>query len=77
MNYREIAKILLGEHPQTIAIALTRIPAQQAGEILKLLPSFMQADLLTRISQINDLPVEVIEEVDTLMAELLARYGQG
>ncbi|MDY0301942.1 MAG: hypothetical protein RBQ99_10205 [Trichlorobacter sp.] len=75
MNYREIAKVLLGEHPQTIAIALTRIPAAQAGEILKLLPSFMQADLLTRISQIDELPQEVVEEVDGLMTELINRFG--
>ncbi len=40
MDYRRIAKELLNEHPQTIAVALSRLPAEHAGEILKLLPGF-------------------------------------
>jgi len=71
MNYRAIAKALLNEHPQTIAIALTRLPAEQAGEILKLLPTFVQANLVQRISQTDELPEEVLEEIDALLAEIL------
>lgn len=40
MDYRAIAKLLLQEHPQTIAVALTRLEPEQAGQIIKLLPSF-------------------------------------
>lgn len=75
MNYRNIAKALLNEHPQTIAIALTRLPAEQAGEILKLLPSFTQADLLQRISQTDELPAEVVEEIDALLGGILRSQG--
>ena len=46
MNYRAIAKELLSEHPQTIAVALARLPAEHSSEILKLLPAFM--NLLSR-----------------------------
>jgi len=75
MNYRTIAKTLLNEHPQTIAIALTRLPAEQAGEILKLLPTFIQADLVQRISQTDELPAEVVEEIDALLAGILRSQG--
>lgn len=75
MNYRAIAKALLNEHPQTIAIALTRLPAEQAGELLKLLPSFIQADLVQRISQTDELPSDVVEEIDALLAGILRNTG--
>lgn len=71
MNYRAIAKALLNEHPQTIAVALARLEPQHAGEILKLLPGFIQADLVDRIVQTDQLPDEVIEEIDALLTPLL------
>jgi flagellar motor switch protein FliG len=73
MDYRAIAKGLLQEHPQTIAVALTRLEPEQAGEILKLLPAFIQADLVTRIAQIDQLPTEVVEEIDGLLDRLFQR----
>lgn len=71
MDYRRIAKELLNEHPQTIAVALSRLPAKHAGEILKLLPGFIQADLVNRIVQTDQLPTIVIEEIDRLLDRLL------
>lgn len=73
MDYRGIAKTLLQEHPQTIAVALARLEPEQAGEILKLLPAFIQADLVTRIVQIDQLPNEVLEEIDALLDRLFQR----
>lgn len=73
MDYRAIAKTLLQEHPQTIAVALARLEPEQAGEILKLLPAFIQADLVTRIVQIDQLPPEVIAEIDGLLDRLFQR----
>ena len=73
MNYRSIAKGLLNEHPQTIAVALGRLPAEHSAEIIKLLPDFIQVDLMNRIVQIDQLPNEVIEEIDALLDSLLRR----
>lgn len=71
MNYRNVAKRLLQEQPQTIAVALARLPAEHSGEIIKLLPAFLQADLMTRIVRIDQLPEEVLEAVDALLAEVV------
>lgn len=71
MDYRHIAKELLNEHPQTIAVALSRLPAEHAGEILKLLPGFIQADLVNRIVQTDQLPTVVVEEIDRLLDRLI------
>ena len=71
MNYRAIAKKLLQEQPQTIAVLLARLPAQDAGEIVKLLPDFVQADLVQRIVHIERLPDEVLAEIDATLDALL------
>lgn len=71
MEYRRIAKELLQEHPQTIAVALARLPAEHAGEILKLLPAYIQADLMNRIIQTDQLPAMVVEEIDRLLDRLV------
>ena len=71
LNYRQIAKGLLQEHPQTIAVALARLPAEHSAEIMKLLPSFIQADLVNRIVQVEQLPDFVLDEVDSLLGRLL------
>lgn len=71
MNYKLIAKRLLEEHPQTMAIAVARLPDEHAKEIMKLLPAFMQADILSRISRISDLPEDVLAEMDILVDSLL------
>lgn len=71
MDYRRIAKELLNEHPQTIAVALSRLPPEHSAEIMKLLPGFIQADLVTRIVHTDQLPSMVIEEVDRMLDRLL------
>lgn len=75
MDYRTIAKNLLREHPQTIAVVLARLQQEHSREIMKLLPDFVQADLVTRIVHVDQLPEEVLEEVDALIASLLGRGG--
>lgn len=71
MDYRRIAKELLNEHPQTIAVALSRLPAEHSAEIMKLLPAFIQADLVNRIVQTDQLPAVVVEEIDRLLDRLI------
>lgn len=73
MDYRAIAKRLLQEHPQTMAVILARLPGEHSGEIVKLLPAFVQTDLVSRIVQIDKLPDEVLEEIDNLIDSLLHR----
>jgi len=73
MDYRAVAKRLLQEHPQTIAVVLARLQTEHSSEIIKLLPDFVQADLMKRIVQIDQLPSEVLREIDTLMDSLLQR----
>jgi flagellar motor switch protein FliG len=72
MDYRPIAKRLLQEHPQTIAVALARLEPEHSSQIVRLLPAFVQANLMTRIVRIDQLPDEVLEEIDALLDSLLS-----
>lgn len=71
MNYRAVANRLLQEHPQTIAVVLARLQPEDASEILKLLPLSTQAYLVNRIVHTDQLPEEVLQEIDALIASLL------
>jgi flagellar motor switch protein FliG len=71
VDYRYIAKELLNEHPQTIAVALSRLPSEQSSQILKLLPSFIQADLVNRIVETDQIPYMVLEEVDRMLVRIM------
>lgn len=71
MDYRRIAKELLNEHPQTIAVALSRLEPEHSAEIMKLLPGFIQADLVNRIVATEQLPAMVVEEIDRLLDRLI------
>ena len=71
MDYRRIAKELLNENPQTIAVALSRLPPEHGAEIMKLFPAYIQADLVNRIVQTDQLPSIVVEEVDRMLDSLI------
>lgn len=71
MNYRSVAQRLLQEHPQTIAVVLARLEPDDSGRILEQLPPSTQAELVHRIVRIENLPDEVLEEIDALVASLI------
>ena len=47
----QILNFIQNEHPQTIALILSYLDAQQAGQILSALPQEMQADIAKRIAR--------------------------
>ena len=71
MDHHHVARLISLEHPQTIAVALFRMSTEDAGEILKYLPQPLQVDVISRISKIERLPDEVLEDIDSLLNTLL------
>lgn len=71
MDNRRIAFKLSQEHPQTVAVALSRLEPGQAGEIVSLLPQALQVDVVARIAKVHQLPPEVLEEIDEFVSALL------
>ena len=68
-----IANIVGGEHPQTIALILSYLPPEKAGEIMNLLPEEKRADIGLRLVRIGRVPDEIIKELDEAIKKDLSK----
>lgn len=66
-----LVNVIKGEHPQTIALILSQLPQEKAGQILSLLPDEIKADVSLRVVKMGQVPNDVIEELkDTIMKDI-------
>ena len=63
---------LHGEHPQTIALVLSHMPATMASEILVGLEPERQIEVITRVANMDQTSPEVIKEVERGLEQRLA-----
>jgi flagellar motor switch protein FliG len=78
-----LVTFLQEEHPQTIALVLSHLPAAMAAEILVGLPSDRQVEVVMRIASMDQTSPDVIKEVERglekrlagLVSERLERVG--
>ena len=61
-----------GEHPQTIALILSHLPASQAAEVLAGLPSKKQIEVVRRVANMEQTSPDVIAEVEKALESRLA-----
>lgn len=59
------------EHPQTIALVLSNLPPDQAGEVLAGLEPRRKLDVIKRIAQIEQTSSSVIEQVERSLRDRL------
>jgi flagellar motor switch protein FliG len=68
-------KILHGfiaaEHPQTVAFLMTKMNPDQAANVLKHMSEEMQTDVLVRISNLNNVKADVVDEVREVLRSQL------
>ena len=63
----QILNFIQNEHPQTIALVLSYLEPEQAGQILSELPQEMQADIARRIALMDRTSPEIINEVEQIL----------
>jgi len=63
----EIQGYLQGEHPQTIALVLAHLPADQAAAVISGLPVDLRAEVATRIAKMGRSSPEVLREVERVL----------
>jgi flagellar motor switch protein FliG len=73
MDSRAIAEIIRYEHPQIIAIVLSYLDPDHAGEVLLGLPENMRGDIMLRIASLDGIPPTAVAELD----EILERQFEG
>ncbi|ASS75651.1 flagellar motor switch protein FliG [Tumebacillus algifaecis] len=69
----QILNFIQNEHPQTIALVLSYLDAQQAAMILSALPQERQADIARRIAIMDRTSPEVINQVERVLENKLSQ----
>jgi flagellar motor switch protein FliG len=70
-----LVNIIKGEHPQTVALILSYLPHEKAGEILNLLPEETKPDVALRIVQIGQVSDDIVMELDQVIKKNLSKVG--
>ena len=72
LNPQILGNLLASEHPQTIALILSNLKHQTAADIITQLPEDTQSEVVMRISDLEEVPNDIIGEVQEVIEELLA-----
>jgi flagellar motor switch protein FliG len=75
LDAQAILGMLENEQPQTISVILTQFDSMKASEILKLMPADVRADVLLRIAKLNEIPTQVIDDIEQVFAAEVAALG--
>lgn len=68
----QLLNFIQDEHPQTIALILSYLPAAQASSVVSALPSEKQADVAKRIAMMDRTSPDVIKQVEKVLERKLA-----
>lgn len=68
-----IAETIGVEHPQTIALVVSQLPAERGAEIIAALAEEIRPDVVLRLAELESVTTEVIAELEEGIALLFAR----
>lgn len=75
MDGKTIANFLSQEHPQTIAVILAKLRAKQTSEIISMLPQELQAEVVLRIADVDQVSPEILADIDEVIKRELTSMG--
>jgi len=67
MDAKAVAELIRNEHPQIIAIVLAYLEADQAAEVLTVLPERVRVDVLMRIATLDGIMPSALNELNAIM----------
>ncbi|MCF8061218.1 MAG: flagellar motor switch protein FliG [Deltaproteobacteria bacterium] len=70
-----LANLLRDEHPQTVALILVNLSHQTAAEVIQLLPEAVQSEVVVRIAELDNVPDEIVDEIQEVIVEQIADIG--
>ena len=68
----KLVRALVGERSQTIALVLSHLPPERAGNVLTRLPGAQQADVIRRLIDLEETDPEILREVEEALQSRLA-----
>ena len=72
-----VDNFIQSEHPQTMAFLLTKMVPEMAADLLAKMPEEMQTDVLVRVSQLDHVKADVIDEVREVLRSQLRGVSMG
>jgi flagellar motor switch protein FliG len=75
MDAKTIANFLSQEHPQTIAVIVAKLRPKQTSEIVGHLPLDMQAEVVIRIADVDQVSPEILNDIDDVIRRELTAMG--
>ena len=78
VNERTLAGYLRNEHPQTVAVILSRIKAEHAAKVIATLPDLLAEDVMNRMLALGHVQKDVLDQIEqTLRTEFMAALSRG
>jgi len=72
MDARQVASIILNEHPQIQTIVLSYLEPEQSAEILTQFPEKVRLDLMMRIADLEEVQPAALQELNEIMEKQFA-----
>jgi flagellar motor switch protein FliG len=73
VDAQNLMTFIMDEHPQTIALILSHLPAQQAAEIVSGLPVEQQVAVVRRVATMGQTSPEIIKDVERGLEHRMSR----
>lgn len=66
-NDEDVIRILVGEHPQTIALILSYVDSHRAARVLSQFPTEFQSEIIMRIATMEPPPTKLLQQVNEVV----------
>ncbi len=73
---QSMAKLLVDEHPQTVAVVMSELSADLAAELLSSLPGPLQADVLERLAEQHPAEPQAVRIVESHLAHWFENHRE-
>lgn len=68
----QILNFIQDEHPQTVALVLSYLDPEQAGQVLSELEEDVQADIAKRIAVMDSTPPDIVSDIERILEQKIS-----
>lgn len=73
---QQLAKFVMTEHPQTIALIVSQLSSSQAAALLMSLPAELRSEITSRMAGLDQISPEIIAKIASIVHQRLKGLGQ-
>lgn len=74
---QSLIPLLEREHPQTIDVVVSHLPASRAADVLSRLPSPLQGEVVRRLGDLDEADPEILREVERGLEKFISEQDRG